>query len=399
MEQFNDTPLVNGTAYPTTTLEPKSYRFRILNAANDRFWNLQWYVADPSQHGSTGSIGDRGRAEAGRGRRGSDRPEHRPDAGHDHQPGRTGLDPDRHRGRLPAGPDRRSGRSRPRGSPTRPASTSATSTSTRCCSPRPSGPTSIVDFSKFAGKTLILYNDAPAAFPARVAWLRLLHRRPGPGAGVDPARLRPEHADHHAGQGRRQPAGHGLQPDRRSRTPFKPQGQRLRRLRVEPGPDHRRAGRATTAPTARPSPPAATAPTRAGTNKCDGLARINQQGGTDFRFDTLKASSPQLKIPIEPKAIHDEMNSAAFDEFGRMTANLGLEAVPATPAGQNITAVPVRRTRRPRSSTAPTCRRATSTSADLDRGPTAPRSGRSPTTAWTPTRSTSTCSTSRCSTG
>ena len=26
----------------------------------------------------------------------------------------------------------------------------------------------IVDFSRFAGKTLILYNDAPAAFPARV---------------------------------------------------------------------------------------------------------------------------------------------------------------------------------------------------------------------------------------
>ena len=26
----------------------------------------------------------------------------------------------------------------------------------------------IVDFSKFAGQTLILYNDAPAAFPARV---------------------------------------------------------------------------------------------------------------------------------------------------------------------------------------------------------------------------------------
>ena len=27
----------------------------------------------------------------------------------------------------------------------------------------------IVDFSQYAGKTLILYNDAPAAFPARVA--------------------------------------------------------------------------------------------------------------------------------------------------------------------------------------------------------------------------------------
>ena len=46
MEQFNDTPIVNGTAYPTTTVDPKSYRFRILNAANDRFWNLSWYVAD-----------------------------------------------------------------------------------------------------------------------------------------------------------------------------------------------------------------------------------------------------------------------------------------------------------------------------------------------------------------
>ncbi|MEY2445200.1 MAG: hypothetical protein QOE00_1780, partial [Ilumatobacteraceae bacterium] len=47
MEAFNDTPLVNGTAYPTTTVDPKSYRYRILNAANDRFWNLSWYVADP----------------------------------------------------------------------------------------------------------------------------------------------------------------------------------------------------------------------------------------------------------------------------------------------------------------------------------------------------------------
>ncbi len=37
----------------------------------------------------------------------------------------------------------------------------------------------IVDFSQYAGKTLILYNDAPAAFPARVVHLRLLHRRTG----------------------------------------------------------------------------------------------------------------------------------------------------------------------------------------------------------------------------
>ena len=45
MEAFMDTPVVNGAAYPTTTLEPKPYRFRILNAANDRFFNLSLYKA------------------------------------------------------------------------------------------------------------------------------------------------------------------------------------------------------------------------------------------------------------------------------------------------------------------------------------------------------------------
>ena len=44
--KFSDPPtLVNGVAYPTTTVDPRPYRFRILNAANDRFWNLQWYLA------------------------------------------------------------------------------------------------------------------------------------------------------------------------------------------------------------------------------------------------------------------------------------------------------------------------------------------------------------------
>lgn len=44
-ESFLDTPLVNGTAYPYIEVEPKAYRFRILNAANDRMFNLQLYVA------------------------------------------------------------------------------------------------------------------------------------------------------------------------------------------------------------------------------------------------------------------------------------------------------------------------------------------------------------------
>ncbi|OGO06573.1 MAG: hypothetical protein A2Y92_04455 [Chloroflexi bacterium RBG_13_57_8] len=44
-EAFMDTPMVNGTAYPYLTLQPQAYRFRILNASNDRFVNLQLYEA------------------------------------------------------------------------------------------------------------------------------------------------------------------------------------------------------------------------------------------------------------------------------------------------------------------------------------------------------------------
>ena len=46
-EAFMDTPMVNGTAYPYLDVAPKAYRFRILNACNDRFLNLQLYIAEP----------------------------------------------------------------------------------------------------------------------------------------------------------------------------------------------------------------------------------------------------------------------------------------------------------------------------------------------------------------
>ena len=41
----------------------------------------------------------------------------------------------------------------------------------------------IVDFSKYAGKTLILYNDAPAAYPGRVATYDYYTGMPDLGAG------------------------------------------------------------------------------------------------------------------------------------------------------------------------------------------------------------------------
>jgi FtsP/CotA-like multicopper oxidase with cupredoxin domain len=45
-EAFMDTPVVNGAAYPSLTVQPQAYRFRILNAANDRMWNLSLFKAD-----------------------------------------------------------------------------------------------------------------------------------------------------------------------------------------------------------------------------------------------------------------------------------------------------------------------------------------------------------------
>jgi len=47
-EMFGDTMLVNGTAYPEVTVEPRRYRLRILNACNARYLNFQMYVEDPA---------------------------------------------------------------------------------------------------------------------------------------------------------------------------------------------------------------------------------------------------------------------------------------------------------------------------------------------------------------
>jgi FtsP/CotA-like multicopper oxidase with cupredoxin domain len=45
-EAFMDTPVVNGAAYPFLAVQRKAYRFRVLNACNDRSLNLQVYFAD-----------------------------------------------------------------------------------------------------------------------------------------------------------------------------------------------------------------------------------------------------------------------------------------------------------------------------------------------------------------
>ena len=51
-EAFMDTPIVNGTVFPFLEVEPKAYRYRILNASDDRSLNLSLYLAT----GIVGSI-------------------------------------------------------------------------------------------------------------------------------------------------------------------------------------------------------------------------------------------------------------------------------------------------------------------------------------------------------
>ena len=235
MEQFNDTPIVNGTAYPTVTLGAKAYRLRILNAANDRFWNLQWYVAD--------STGTEVALKADEVAAAQLDPVVFPTPDTNLSPaGPSWIQIGTEGGFLPA----------PVVVPNQPITWITDPTRfdvgnvdqhSLLVAPAERADV-IVDFSKFAGKTLILYNDAPAAFPARDPELRLLHGRARPEPGrrpADPARLRAEHPHDHAGQDRER-LRQGVQPERAPGSVQAPR-RRLGRVRVRPAPDHRRTGR------------------------------------------------------------------------------------------------------------------------------------------------------------
>jgi FtsP/CotA-like multicopper oxidase with cupredoxin domain len=62
-EAFNDTPLVNGTAYPYINVDPKKYRLRILSVGNDRMLNLSLVVA-ASKNSDTTALGNAGPASS-----------------------------------------------------------------------------------------------------------------------------------------------------------------------------------------------------------------------------------------------------------------------------------------------------------------------------------------------
>ncbi|MFZ1771763.1 MAG: fibronectin type III domain-containing protein, partial [Caldilinea sp.] len=339
MEQFNDTPIVNGVAYPTLTLEPKAYRMRILSVANDRFFNFQWYVGDPAtanaQTGATEVALNPAELAAAQ----TD----------------PNIAPTPIQGAATAGPDWIQIGTEGGFLPT-PVVVDGQQPTTWVTDPTrfdvgnvdkhslllaPAERADvIVDFSRFAGKTLILYNDAPAAFPARV----------------------PSY-DYYTGAPDMSPNGAsvvlpGYGPNTRTIMQVKiaatTPAAAFNLTKLQAAFRHTAAGSGVFESSQHPIIVGQAAYNMAyGVNfaassncnasgstlqRCDGLVRVSDT--ETFGFNTLRAQNTKQSMPLQPKAIHDEMNATTFDEFGRMQANLGIEAQPPTPGLQNVTLYP-----------------------------------------------------------
>ncbi len=339
MEQFNDTPVVNGTAYPTLSVEPKSYRMRILNAANDRFFNLHMYVADP-RTGTESEVALNPAELAAAQIDPNNFPT--PDTTFS-PPGPSWIMIGSEGGFLPA----------PAVIDPQPITWIIDPTRfdvgnvdlhSLLLAPAERADV-VVDFSEYAGQTLILYNDAPAAFPARVSSYDYFTGGPDlspvgaptilPGYGPNTRTvMQIKVADSAPAPAFNLAALEDAFKHKADGSGVFEEGQHpiivgQAAYNQAYGTDFAATGNCT-GPDAK--------------DKCDGMVRINQQGAQAFTFDTLIGATSglwkKLTMDLEPKAIHDEMNSATFDEFGRMTANLGLEVLPASPINQNVVLYP-----------------------------------------------------------
>ena len=335
MEQFNDTPIVNGVAYPTLEVEPKSYRLRILSAANDRFFNLQWYVADPTT-GTDSEVAFNAAELAAAQLDPNVFPT--PDTTIS-KPGPDWIQIGTEGGFLPA-PVVIDGQQVTTWitDPTR-FDVGNVDKHSLLVAPAERADV-IVDFSQFAGQTLILYNDAPAAFPARVPSYDYYTGAPDlspngaptivPGYGpntrtvmqVKVAASTPAPAFNLTGlQAAFRHNADGTGVFESSQHPIIV-GQSAYNSAY--GTSFAGSGNCNVTGTT--------------LQRCDGLVRINDT--SVFGFNTLLAPTTKMTLPVQPKAIHDEMNSTNFDEFGRMQATLGLEAQPPVPGAQNVTLYP-----------------------------------------------------------
>jgi FtsP/CotA-like multicopper oxidase with cupredoxin domain len=321
MEAYMDTPMVNGTPYPSVTLQAKSYRFRILNAANDRTFNLQLYQADPTVWTADGrSFTEVKMVPAA------------PTAGFPASwpvDGRPGGVPDpkmvgpdfiqvgNEAGFLPA-PAVVKNQPVDWNLNMRAFTFGLVSSHALALAPGERADV-IVDLSRYAGRTLILYNDAPAAYPAN-----------------DPRN------DYFTGAPDNRDTGGAASTE----AGFGPNTRTVMQIKVvgKPAPAFDlaklQAAFASTVTTpgvfaesqdpiivAQPAYDSAYATSFPTVWPYAGYANIND---TAMSLHTVAGTT--ATITFMPKGMHDEMGGS-YDEYGRMAGKLGL----AVPGGSAIT--------------------------------------------------------------
>jgi len=354
-EAFLDTMAVNGTVYPTTTVAPQKYRLRILNASHDRFLNLQLYQADITVNANTDPVAGPICTAAGGCATNTEvkmvtatpRPVCSATITTDCTCATPGVN-------VPAGcfPDYWAADGREGGVPdpalrgpamiqigteggflpapvvlnnqpvvwnTDPTTFNFGNVSggTLLLGPAERADV-IVDFTNFAGKTLILYNDAPTAFPA-----------------LDP------HYDYYTGAPDRTAMGGspaippGVGPNIRTVMQIVVSGTGGTAPVDDYAPATLSSLQTAFATSATPGAFAASQePIVVGQTAYNttynrtfpstwpnwGISRISDSKLSFQKYDGTLVSN----FPMKPKAIHDEMG-ATFDDYGRMSAKLGLE--------------------------------------------------------------------------
>jgi FtsP/CotA-like multicopper oxidase with cupredoxin domain len=315
MEAFHDTPLVNGTAYPTVTLQPKAYRFRVLNAADDRYFDLALYQAD--------STGTEVALKADEVAAAKDDPNVAPTPDTTRSPvGPNFIQIGTEGGFLPAPvivPNQ------PISYVSDPARFDVGNVDKHALMVGPAERVDVVvDFSRFAGKTLILYNDAPAANPARDArYDYYTDNADLTSSGGAPTTL----------------PGYG--PNTRTVMQIKVAAVApalpYNYSRLVNAFSHKSDGSGVFESSQAPIIVAqgAYGTSFRSTAPFDGYVRMTDR---ELSFKTLRSgpNGTGLTIPLEMKAMHDEQGAAFDPVYGRMSGMMGLEDPNALNGAQNV---------------------------------------------------------------
>ena len=356
MEAFADTAVVNGTVFPALEVEPRAYRFRILNAANDRGFNLSFYKADTS-FSSPAAVALSPYTEVkmvdaaptpgwpelwptdGRPEGVPDPGTFNPSTGRWSNWGPSFIQIGTDAGFLPKPAIRDP---QPVTWMTDPTAFWVGIVKDTALGIMPAERADvIVDFCDYAGQTLILYNDAPAAWPAGVGIYDYYTGAPdnrdagGYGADVDPA------------TGASMP-GIGIMPG------YGPNTRTVMQVKVKAGAcDPYDIDALNDEFLTRNNPSGMTVFERAMEPIIVGQDYYNEvypdssfpsaapwrgvrNALTERTLKFVTVDGDHLEIKLQPKGIHDEMGASFDPEYGRMSGNLSIELDPPTTNNANL---------------------------------------------------------------